>query len=30
VIVAMADEFVASLIFIEEVFENQWIPWGES
>lgn len=30
VIVAMADEFVSSLIFIEDVFENQWIPWGES
>jgi sugar-specific transcriptional regulator TrmB len=30
VIVAMADEFVSSLVFIEDVFENQWIPWGES
>ncbi len=30
VIVAMADEFVASLVFIEEAFENQWVPWGES
>lgn len=30
VIVAMADEFVSSLIFIEDVFANQWIPWGDA
>ncbi len=28
-IVAMADDYIASLIFIEDVFDNQWIPWGE-
>ena len=29
-IVAMADDYIASLAFIGDMFDRQWIPWGES